>query len=87
MTKEQSTNPLLEALKILAKKLNHSEYKAVSGTMFRLYMGDKLGYRDTFDAQIIADIQAVWQFNREKKVKKKAEVLKLKVFDGGKNRK
>ena len=53
--------------------------------MFRLYMGDKLGYRDTFDPQVMADINAIWLFGKEKKVKKKAEVLKLKVLEGGKD--
>jgi hypothetical protein len=53
--------------------------------MFRLYMGDKLGYRELFDPQVMADINAIWLFGKEKKVKKKAEVLKLKVLEGGKD--
>lgn len=85
MAKEPSINPLIDSLKILAKHLNHEDYKTVTGAMFRLYMGDKLGYRDTFDPQVMADIQAIWQFSREKKVKKKAAVLKLKVLEGGKD--
>jgi hypothetical protein len=47
-------------------------------------MGDKLGYRELFDPQVMADINAIWLFGKEKKVKKKAEVLKLKVLEGGK---
>lgn len=53
--------------------------------MFRLYMGDKCGYRNSFDPQVMADISAVWQFGREKKVKKKAKLYKLKILKGGKN--
>jgi len=53
--------------------------------MFRLYMGDKLGYQTTFDPQVMADINAVWQFGREKKVEKKAKLYKLKIIKGGKN--
>ena len=85
MAKEPSISPFLISLKILANKLTHKEYKEVTGAMFRLYMGDKLGYRDTFDPQVMADINAIWLFGKEKKVKKKAEVLKLKVLEGGKD--
>jgi hypothetical protein len=45
----------------------------------------KLGYRELFDPQVMADINAIWLFGKEKKVKKKAEVLKLKVLEGGKD--
>ena len=55
--------------------------------MFRLYMGDKLGYRDTFDPQFMADIAAVWQFRKEKKVEKKAKLYKFKLVKGGKDAK
>jgi len=83
--KEPSTNPLLTALNILASKLTDKEYKTVTNNMFRLYMGDKLGYRDTFDPQFMADISAVWQFRKEKKVETKAKLYKLKVVKGGKD--
>lgn len=53
--------------------------------MFRLYMGDKLGYRDSFDPQFMADVTAVWQFRKEKKTEKKAKLYKLKVLKGGKD--
>ena len=46
----------IQSLQIIAGKLNEKEYKTVSGSMFRLYMGDKLGYRDQFDPQFMADI-------------------------------
>lgn len=83
--KEQSTNPLLTALNILASKLTEKEYRTVTQVIFRLYMGDKLGYKETFDPQFMADISAVWQFRKEKKVEKKAKLYKLKVVKGGKD--
>ena len=84
--KEQSTNPLLTALNILANKLTDKEYRSVTSSMFRLYMGDKLGYRDSFDPQFMADVTAVWQFRKEKKTEKKAKLYKLKVVRGGKDK-
>ncbi len=84
--KEPSTNPLLTALNILANKLTDKEYRAVTSSMFRLYMGDKLGYRDSFDPQFMADVTAVWQFRKEKKTEKKAKLYKLKVVKGGKDK-
>lgn len=82
---QQFINPLITSLNILASKLTDKEYKTVTSSMFRLYMGDKLGYRDTFDPQFMADIQAVWQFRKEKKVETKAKLYKLKVVKGGKD--
>jgi hypothetical protein len=84
--KQQSTNPLLTALNILANKLTDKEYRSVTTTMFRLYMGDKLGYRDTFDPQFMADVSAVWQFRKEEKTEKKAKLYKLQVVKGGKDK-
>ena len=84
--KEPSINPLLTALNILASKLTDKEYRAVTSSMFRLYMGDKLGYRDSFDPQFMADVTAVWQFRKEKKIEKKAKLYKLKVLKGGKDK-
>lgn len=83
--KKQSINPLLVSLKILANKLTHKEYKEVSGTMFRLYMGDKLGYHETFDPQVMADIHAMWEFGKEKKIETQAKLYQLKVVKGGKD--
>ena len=82
---QQFINPLITSLNILASKLTDKEYKTVTSSMFRLYMGDKLGYRDTFDPQFMADIQAVWQFRKEKKVETKAKLYKLKIVKGGKD--
>ena len=84
--KEPSTNPLLAALNILANKLTDKEYRTVTNSMFRLYMGDKLGYREIFDPQFMADVSAVWQFRKEKKIEKKAKLYKLKVLKGGKDK-
>ena len=83
--KEQSTNQFISGLRILANKLDKKQYNTVTSLMFRLYMGDKLGYQTTFDPQVMADINAVWQFGREKKVEKKAKLYKLKIIKGGKN--
>ena len=82
---QQSINPLITSLNILANKLTDKEYKTVTSSMFRLYMGDKLGYRESFDPQFMADISAVWQFRKEKKVETKAKLYKLKVVKGGKD--
>ena len=84
--KEPSTNPLLTSLNILANKLTDKEYRAVTSSMFRLYMGDKLGYRDSFDPQFMADVTAVWQFRKEKKTEKKAKLYTLQVVKGGKDK-
>lgn len=85
MAKKQSTKDLLNSLHILAGKLTDKEYKSVTQSMFRLYMGDKLGYKDMYDPQFVADINAVWQFKKEKKLKNKAKLYKLKVIKGGKD--
>ena len=66
------------SLQILAGKLTDKEYKTVTTSMFRLYMGDKLGYRESFDPQFMADINAVWQFRKEKKNKNTSQALQIK---------
>ncbi len=85
MARKQSTNEFLDSLKILANRLDKKEYNKVTSVMFRLYMGDKIGYREQFDPQVMADINAVWQFGKEKKIKTKAKLYKFKIVDGGKN--
>ena len=82
---KQSTNQFLNSLKILANKLEKKEYSKVTSVMFRLYMGDKCGYKESYDPQVMADIQAMWQFGKEKKQKSKAKLYKLKVIQGGKD--
>jgi hypothetical protein len=37
-----------------------------------------------FDPQVMADIQAMWQFGKEKKVNKQARILKIKSARGWK---
>ena len=81
----QDISDLHKSLHILAKKLDMKEYALVTGVMFRLYMGQKFDYRDTFDPQFMADVSAVWQFRKEKKVETKAKLYKLKVLKGGKD--
>ena len=44
----------------------------------------RVGYREQFDPQVMADINAVWQFEK-KKDKNKAKLYKFKIVDGGKN--
>ena len=85
MARKQSTNEFLDFLKILANKLDKKDYNKVTSVMFRLYMGDKIGYREQFDPQVMADINAVWQLGKEKKIKTKAKLYKFKIVDGGKN--
>ena len=85
MARKQSTNEFLDSLKILANKLDKKDYNKVTSVMFRLYMGDKIGYREQFDPQVMADINAVWQFGKEKKIKNKKKLYKFKIVNGGKN--
>lgn len=77
--KKQGTNEVIKALQVLALNCNHEDYKEVAGVMFRLYMGQKFDYGETFDNQFLSDIQAVWQHTRPKKAKK----LKFKLVKGG----
>ncbi len=85
MARKPSTNDFLESLKILANSLDKKQYNKVTSVMFRLYMGDKVGYKSTFDPQVMADINAVWQFGKEKKIKTKAKLYKFKIVQGGKD--
>ena len=85
MARKPSTNDFLESLKILANALDKKQYNKVTSIMFRLYMGDKVGYKSTFDPQVMADINAVWQFGKEKKIKTKAKLYKFKIVQGGKD--
>ena len=79
--KQQGTNEVLEAFKLLALNLNQEDYKRVCGVMFRLYMGQKFGYRETFDQQFLTDINAIWEFSTPIKAKLK----KFKLVKGGKD--
>ena len=84
--KTRTLNDFHETLKLLAGKLNKSEYSFVAGVLFRCLMGTKFGYHD-HDQRILQDIQSIWVKNRDKIVKTKKKVFKLKVVKGGKNEK
>jgi hypothetical protein len=60
------------------------EYALVTGVMFRLYMGQKFDYRDTFDPNFMQDIQMIWKNIKQRRVEKKAKIIKLSVVKGGK---
>ena len=81
----QDISDLHKSLHLLAKKLNMKEYSLVTGVMFRLYMGQKFNYRDTFDPNFMVDIKEIYKNIRASKVVKKAKIFKLKVIRGGKN--
>mgnify|MGYP003109576758 FL=1 len=81
----QDISDLHKSLHLLAKKLNMKEYSLVTGVMFRLYMGQKFDYRDTFDPNFMVDIKEIYKNIRASKVVKKAKIFKLKVIRGGKN--
>lgn len=80
----ENKNAFIEALKILASKLSKHEYDEVAGVMFRTYMGQKFGYLEVYDPQILSDIKACW-LHRRPKNKKSGKLLKLKVIKGGKD--
>ena len=81
----QDISDLHKSLHILAKQLNMKEYALVTGVMFRLYMGQKFDYRDTFDPNFMQDIQMIWKNIKQRRVEKKAKVIKLNVIEGGKS--
>ena len=81
----QDISDLHKSLHILAKKLDMKEYALVTGVMFRLYMGQKFDYRDTFDPNFMQDIQMIWKNIKQRRVEKKAKVIKLNVIEGGKS--
>ena len=60
------------------------EYALVTGVMFRLYMGQKFDYRETFDPNFMQDIQMIWKNFKKKRVEKKAKIVRLNVIEGGK---
>ena len=80
----QDISDLHKSLHILAKKLDIKEYALVTGVMFRLYMGQKFDYRDTFDPNFMQDIQMIWKNIKQRRVEKKAKIIKLSVVKGGK---
>tara|TARA_A100001515_G_C4517251_1_gene192170 strand:+ start:209 stop:409 length:201 start_codon:yes stop_codon:yes gene_type:complete len=60
------------------------EYALVTGVMFRLYMGQKFDYNETFDPNFMQDIQMIWKNFKQKRVEKKAKIVRLNVIEGGK---
>jgi len=82
----RTLNDFHESLKLLATKLNQDDYAFVAGVLFRCLMGSKFGYHD-HDQRILQDIQNIWVKNRDKIVKSKKKIFKLKVVKGGKLKK
>jgi len=82
----RTLNDFHESLKLLSGKLNKAEYSFVAGVLFRCLMGSRFGYHD-HDQRILQDIHSIWVKNRDKVVKSKKKVFKLKVVKGGKNEK
>ena len=80
----QDISDLHKSIHILAKKLTMKEYALVTGVMFRLYMGQKFDYRETFDPNFMQDIQMIWKNFKKKRVEKKAKIVRLNVIEGGK---
>ena len=80
----ENKNEFIEALKILASKLDKREYDEVAGVMFRTYMGQKFGYLEVYDPQILADIKACW-LHRRPKNKNTGKLVKFKLIKGSKD--
>tara|TARA_A100001391_G_scaffold199794_1_gene183407 strand:- start:185 stop:454 length:270 start_codon:yes stop_codon:yes gene_type:complete len=80
----QDISDLHKSIHILAKKLTMKEYALVTGVMFRLYMGQKFDYNETFDPNFMQDIQMIWKNFKQKRVEKKAKIVRLNVIEGGK---
>lgn len=83
--KQPSINDFHKSLHVLAQKLNKKDYDLVSGVMFRLYMGIKFDYMAEFDPNVMHDIKMIWNNFKEKKIKRKAKVLKFKLIQGRKD--
>ena len=84
--KRGTLNDFHESLKVLASRLDKEEYSFVAGVLFRCLMGTRFGYHD-HDQRILQDIHNIWVKNRDKVIKTKKKVFKLKVVRGGKNEK
>ena len=80
----QDISDLHKSIHILAEKLTMKEYALVTGVMFRLYMGQKFDYNETFDPNFMQDIQMIWKNFKQKRVEKKAKIVRLNVIEGGK---
>jgi hypothetical protein len=82
----RTLNDFHETLKLLSYKLNKDEYSFVAGVLFRCLMGTKFGYHE-HDQRILQDIHSIWVKNRDKIIKSKKKIFKLKVVKGGKTKK
>lgn len=85
MTKNAPINDFHKSLQLLAKKLTKEEYSLVAGTMFQLHAGMTFGYKKVFDPQLLPDIEFIWRIQHGNKIKKKAEIVQLRVIRGGKD--
>jgi len=52
--------------------------------MFQLFMGERFGYLSSLDGRLLEDIKLIHKYNKHKKIKQKAKILKFKVIKGGK---
>lgn len=81
---KHEVSDLHASLQLLSAKLTDEEYTLVAGAMFQLFMGEKFGYLNALDGRLLEDIKLIHKFNKSKKLKQKAKVLKFKVLKGGK---
>lgn len=79
-------NDLHASLQLLSAKLTDEEYTLVAGAMFQLFMGERFGYLNSLDGRLLEDIKLIHKFNKQKKLKQKAKILKFKVIKGGKKK-
>jgi len=81
---KQDISDLHLSLQLLSKKLTDEEYTLVAGAMFQLFMGERFGYLNSMDGRLLDDIKLIHKYNKHKKIKQKAQILKFKVIKGGK---
>jgi len=81
---KQDISDLHLSLQLLSKKLTDEEYTLVAGAMFQLFMGERFGYLNSLDGRLLEDIKLIHKYNKHKKIKQKAQILKFKVIKGGK---
>lgn len=77
-------NDFHQSLHILAQNLTKEQYTLVAGTMFQLSMGERFGYLGSMDGRMLQDIRYIYDLNKNKSLKRKAKILKLKIIKGSK---
>jgi hypothetical protein len=77
-------NDFHQSLHTLAQNLTKEQYTLVAGTMFQLSMGERFGYLGSMDGRMLQDIRYIYDLNKNKSLKRKAKVLKLKIIKGSK---